>query len=369
MIKRTPAKIKTILLHLFDQRSVQREEIAEFRELVVANSNIEVLQEHNRRQVRPNSKYYLGSGLADELLAAKAECELLVINQDLSPVQQRNLERYLQLTVVPFSELVLNIFAQRARSFEGKLQVELAQLARQSTRLVRGWTHLQRQRGGVGWRGGQGESQLELDRRQIRARIKQLRARLGKVRQQRELNRRGRSALPTVALVGYTNAGKSTLFNRLCRERALVADQLFATLDPLMRRFHLPGVGNVILADTVGFIRRLPHELIEAFLSTLQETAQADLLLHVIDSSDPEHNDKSRAVEQTLAQINADHIPVIKVFNKVDLLDSSPRALYSAGDSVYLSASAGSGIDTLKELITEKLEFAHTPLAVSDQLR
>ena len=356
-ISREQKKTPAILLHLFDQGSVHRNEIGEFRQLILAAENIEIVQEHNRKQAAVNSKYYIGAGLAQELLEGKGDCGVLVINQDLSPVQQRNLERLLDLVVLPFSELVLNIFSERARSFEGKLQVELAQLARQSTRLVRGWTHLQRQRGGLGWRGGQGESQIELDRRQIRQRIKQLKARLEKVKRQRQQGRRGRSALPTVALVGYTNAGKSTLFNKLCRSQTLVADQLFATLDPLLRKFFLQGVGEVILADTVGFIRRLPHELIEAFLSTLQETVEADLLLHLIDVSDPEYLDKSRAVEQTLSEIGADHIPVIKVFNKADLLapDSPPPTPQAGAPSVYLSALVGSGATELRELMAQKL--------------
>ena len=352
----TPEPNPAILLHLYDGRAVQRAEVEEFRELATAAA-IEPQVEFNRRLNRINSKYYIGSGLVEELEAAKEQSKLLVINQDLSPIQQRNLERQLRIDVLSFSELVLNIFSARARSFEGKLQIELAQLKHQATRLVRGWSHLQRQRGGLGWRGGQGETQIEIDRRLIRQRIRSLQQRLEKVKRQRQLGRRARQALPTVALVGYTNAGKSTLFNKLCRSDTLVADKLFATLDPLLRRCHIEGLGAVVIADTVGFIRRLPHELIEAFISTLQETSEADLLLHVVDCSDPDYLAKSRAVEQTLEQIGAADLPRIRIFNKADLLPEAPQHPDNA-DSIYLSALADEGIVRLRALVAAKLAAA-----------
>ncbi len=308
----------------------------------------------------PDAKYFVGSGKAEEIAEqVKAlDAELVLINHELSPSQERNLERLCQCRVVDRSALILDIFAQRARTFEGKLQVELAQLQHLSTRLIRGWTHLERQKGGIGLR-GPGETQLETDRRLVRERIRAINKRLEKVRCSRDQNRQARkkAALPTVSIVGYTNAGKSTLFNVLTGEQIYAADQLFATLDPTMRKLELPGSSDAILADTVGFIRDLPHHLVEAFRATLEETEQADLLLHVIDSSDPQWRDTVDAVEQVLDELNVNHIPVIQVFNKIDMHEGW-RAKKESNDNfckVWISAAANLGIDLLKEVITEQL--------------
>jgi GTP-binding protein HflX len=274
-----------------------------------------------------------------------------VVDAALSPGQERNLEKALECRVLDRSGLILDIFAQRARSFEGKLQVELAQLEHMSTRLVRGWTHLERQKGGIGLR-GPGETQLETDRRLLARRIKTLNDRLDKVLVQRETTRqeRKRGAVPTVALVGYTNAGKSTLFNRLTSADAYAADQLFATLDPTVRRLHLaPGL-EVALADTVGFVRDLPHELVAAFRSTLQEAREADLLLHVIDAADPERAERIRQVNEVLESVGAQALPQIAVYNKIDRTGEAPRAETDADgrvDRIWLSAHSGAGVDLL----------------------
>ena len=312
-----------------------------------------------RKSAEP--RFFVGTGKVEEIKARIAElkADLLVVDAPLSPGQERNLEKALECRVLDRSGLILDIFAQRARSFEGKLQVELAQLQHMSTRLVRGWTHLERQKGGIGLR-GPGETQLETDRRLLARRIKTLNDRLDKVLVQRETTRqeRKRGAVPTVALVGYTNAGKSTLFNRLTAAEAYAADQLFATLDPTVRRLHLaPGL-EVALADTVGFVRDLPHELVAAFRSTLQEAREADLLLHVIDAADPERAERIRQVNEVLASIGAESLPQIAVFNKIDRTGEAPRA--EAGpdgrtDRVWLSAHGGQGIDLLLEALHAQL--------------
>ncbi|HOV58973.1 MAG TPA: GTPase HflX, partial [Rhodanobacteraceae bacterium] len=272
----------------------------------------------------PNPRYYIGSGKAEELKVLKlaSEADLILVNHALSPVQERNLERFAECRVVDRTGLILDIFAQRARSHEGKLQVELAQLKHMATRLVRGWTHLERQRGGAIGLRGPGETQLEIDRRLIGEKIKQLQQRLDKVNTQRETARRARlrNALPLVSLVGYTNAGKSTLFNRLTGAEVYAADQLFATLDPTLRRIEGLPCGPLVLADTVGFIRDLPHDLIAAFKSTLAETRDADLLLHVVDAADPERDQRMADVAAVLAEIGADDVPQVVVFNKIDRL-------------------------------------------------
>lgn len=284
----------------------------------------------NARVERPNPRYFVGEGKAEELRAHRQslEADLILVNHALSPVQERNLEKLTECRVVDRTGLILDIFAQRARSHEGKLQVELAQLKHMSTRLVRGWTHLERQRGGsIGLR-GPGETQLELDRRLLGERVKQLQKRMEKVESQRATARRSRqrNALPVVALVGYTNAGKSTLFNTLTGSGVYAADQLFATLDPTLRRLDGLDCGPVLLADTVGFIRDLPHDLVAAFRSTLAEAREADLLLHVVDASDPERDERIRDVERVLVEIGADDLPQVLVYNKVDLLQAGASA-------------------------------------------
>jgi GTP-binding protein HflX len=292
-------------------------------------------------------------------LVREHEAELVLFNHDLSPSQERNLERELRCRVLDRTGLILDIFAQRARSFEGKLQVELAQLEHLSTRLVRGWTHLERQKGGIGLR-GPGETQLETDRRLLGQRIKQLKRKLDKVRRQRDQGRRTRrrAEVPTVSLVGYTNAGKSTLFNRLTESTVYVADQLFATLDPTLRGIDLGEGQRAVLADTVGFVRDLPHELVEAFRSTLQETREAALLIHVIDVSDTHRRDRIHQVERVVEEIGADEVPQIQVFNKIDLVDEQPRLQRDEAGRpmrVWASAADGRGMDLVIQALRERL--------------
>ena len=310
---------------------------------------------------KPNPATLIGSGKLEEV---KAACEatgadLVLVNHPLSPVQERNLERALERRVVDRTGLILDIFSQRARSAEGKLQVELAQLKHVATRLVRGWTHLERQRGGsIGLR-GPGETQLETDRRLLQKRVDMLQKRLEKVEVQHTQMRRARvrSELPRVALVGYTNAGKSTLFNTLTGADAYAADQLFATLDPTVRRIELAG-GGVVLADTVGFVRDLPHELVAAFRSTLSEAREADLLLHVIDADDPLRDERMAQVDEVLREIGAGDIPQLLVFNKIDRIEGATPRIDQRGEdgiAVWLSARDGLGIDLLREALGEKL--------------
>ncbi len=308
----------------------------------------------------PDPKLFVGSGKAEEVkaMAAAGGAELVIFNHALSPSQERNLERLLECRVVDRNGLILDIFAQRARSFEGKLQVELAQLRHLSTRLVRGWTHLERQKGGIGLR-GPGETQLETDRRLLAKRIAVLRDRIERIDAQRSQGRRARqkAELPTVSLVGYTNAGKSTLFNALTRAGVYQADQLFATLDPTLRRLDLPGRASVILADTVGFINHLPHELVAAFRSTLEETRTADLLLHVIDAAAEVRDRRIADVEGVLAEIGAEDVPRIEIFNKIDLLPGHPPGLdrdaLGRPRRVWVSAATGVGLDLLLAAIAE----------------
>jgi GTP-binding protein HflX len=310
---------------------------------------------------RPNAAILIGTGKLEEVRAAVAAtgADLIIVNHPLSPGQERNLERELKCRVIDRTGLILDIFAQRARSHEGKLQVELAQLRHMATRLVRGWTHLERQRGGsIGLR-GPGETQLETDRRLLQTRLEQLSRRLDKVEVQRTQMRRARvrSELPRVALVGYTNAGKSTLFNALTGAEAYAADQLFATLDPTVRRIELPG-GGVVLADTVGFVRDLPHELVAAFRSTLSEAREADLLLHVVDAADPLRTERIAQVDAVLKEIGASEIPQLLVFNKIDRLeDVAPRhdRFVEERQRVWLSARDGSGLDLLREALGQIL--------------
>ncbi|OOY41881.1 GTPase HflX, partial [Solemya velum gill symbiont] len=315
----------------------------------------------------PDSRTFIGKGKLEELkeLLAMHDGELVIFDHELSPAQERNLEAELSCRVLDRSGLILDIFAQRARSFEGKLQVELAQLKHLSTRLVRGWTHLERQKGGIGLR-GPGETQLETDRRLIGARITRIQKRLDKVDAQRELGRkaRRRADTPTVSLVGYTNAGKSTLFNRLVEADVYAQDQLFATLDPTLRRLELPNNTSLVLADTVGFISRLPHELIAAFKSTLQETIDASLLLHVVDASNPQYQIQVAEVDDVLQQINAETIPQLIVMNKIDRMEEVEPRIERDDEGrpikVWLSAVSGEGINLLIEVLAE--------LAASEQV-
>ncbi len=332
----------------------------EFRELALsAGANI-VGEESLRRSVA-HPKYLLGTGQAERIVEniKDKDVDVVLINHALSPRQERNLEALFNTKVIGRTGLILDIFASRAQTYEGKLQVELAQLQHLSTRLVRGWTHLERQKGGIGLR-GPGETQLETDRRLLSDKINLINKRLEKVATRREQNRRARTReqLPTVALVGYTNAGKSTLFNILSSADVYVQDQLFATLDPTVRNVKIGPIGQVLIADTVGFIQDLPHELVAAFKSTLEETKQADLLLHVIDSSDPLYQKNIAQVVQVLKEIGADTLPRLSVFNKIDISDLPVRTDRDEDDLIcrtYVSAKTGAGIPELKDAIAELL--------------
>jgi GTP-binding protein HflX len=336
------------------------ESVAELR-LLASGAGLDILGEVQGKRSRPDAALFVGSGKADEIaaLVLASEADVVIFNHELSPAQERNLERRLQCRVIDRTSLILDIFARRANSAEGKLQVELAQLQHLSTRLVRGWTHLERQRGGVGMR-GPGEKQLETDRRLLGVRVKALRERLARLGKQRRTQRRSRSRqhVLSVALVGYTNAGKSTLFNALTRAGAYAADQLFATLDTTTRKVYLPKVGEVVLSDTVGFITRLPHDLVAAFRATLEATAEADLLLHVIDSSSPGRERQIEAVEKVLGEIGADAVPQLRVYNKLDLTGVAPgvgRDEYGKLQSVYVSAQTGAGLELLRDALSEIL--------------
>lgn len=343
---------RALLLHVGLQRSCDQDEIEEFQALA-ESAGAEIVAEIETRLQRPSPRLLIGRGKAEEVAQRIAEtgAELLLANKPLSPSQERNLESILKVRVLDRNGLILDIFAQRAMTFEGKIQVELAQLEHLATRLVRGWTHLERQKGGIGLR-GPGETQLESDRRMLNQRIKNLRARLVKVERQREMSRRDRlrGQIPTVALVGYTNAGKTSLFNALSGANSSARDQLFATLDPSVRRMS-HGIGDeVLLADTVGFVRDLPHELVAAFKATLTETREARLLLHVIDASDPHHADRRGQVEEVLESIGAGHVPRIQVYNKIDKASAQPGFEYAVGDGparMRVSAVTGEGLTAL----------------------
>ncbi|MGD9860083.1 GTPase HflX [Marinobacterium iners] len=364
---------RAILVHIELAREADRENPRELEELALS-AGADPVEFLTGSRADPSPKFFLGKGKVEELgnLVREHEAELVIFNHSLSPAQERNLERELQCRVLDRTGLILDIFAQRARTHEGKLQVELAQLEHMSTRLVRGWTHLERQKGGIGLR-GPGETQLETDRRLLRVRIKSILKRLERVRKQREQGRRARkrSEIPTISLVGYTNAGKSTLFNRLTTASVYAADQLFATLDPTLRKIELADVGPAILADTVGFIRHLPHKLVEAFRATLQETTEAGLLLHVIDSYDEERLGHIEQVEAVLEEIGAAEVPVLQVYNKIDQLpDAQPRIDRDENGvpwRVWVSAVSGEGIDLLLAAISERLgeEMFHQKLTLT----
>ena len=336
------------------------EDAAEELVRLAASAGIRRHAEVRGRRQRPDAKFYAGTGKVAEIGQAVAALDAgwVIFNHDLSPAQERNLETELQCRVLDRTELILEIFSQRAQTNEGKLQVELAQLEHLSTRLVRGWTHLERQRGGLGKTGGPGEKQIELDRRYIARRVRVLRDKLDTLRKQRTVQRRARARrdVLSVSLVGYTNAGKSTLFNALAHAKAFEADQLFATLDTTTRRIWLPEAGNVVISDTVGFIRDLPHALVAAFRATLEETVRADLLLHVVDSASPVREEQAAEVDKVLAEIGASDIPQILVWNKADLSGLQPgveRDEYGRIRRVFLSARTGAGLAELRGTIAE----------------
>jgi GTP-binding protein HflX len=359
LIDRAERGDRAVILHP-EFRLTGPDALDEFQELA-RSAGAEAVGVITAPRDRPDARYYVGSGKIEELcdLVEETGADLVLVSQSLSAVQERNIEKACKCRVLDRSTLILDIFAQRAQSYEGKLQVELAQLRHLSTRLVRGWTHLERQKGGIGLR-GPGETQLETDRRLIGVRIRQLRNRLEKVDRQREQSRRQRkrSRAPLVALVGYTNAGKSTLFNAVTGASVGAQDLLFATLDPTVRKIQGMHCGEVLLADTVGFVSDLPHELIAAFRATLQEAREADLLLHVIDVSDPYRMERQHDVETVLESIGADGIPAIRIFNKIDLADQQARVLKDdSGEptAVSISAASGEGVDELLEVISDLL--------------
>ena len=351
---------RAVLVQIAIDGCANEPDLGEFIELVrSAGGDPAAVVRGSRRS--PTAKYFVGKGKLGEIASEveRVEAELVVFNHALSPSQERNLEAFLRCRVIARTGLILDIFAQRARTHEGKLQVELAQLKHISTRLIRGWTHLERQKGGIGLR-GPGETQLETDRRLLRARVSTIESRLDKVRQQRAQNRRARqrAEVPLVSLVGYTNAGKSTLFNAWSESGVYVADQLFATLDPTLARVEIEGLGGVIIADTVGFIADLPHSLVEAFRATLEETLNASLLIHVIDVAADDREFLKTEVELVLDEIGAGDIPQLIVFNKIDLLEREPRMTRDSEgrpDSVSVSAKTGAGLHLLRDAIGERL--------------
>ena len=366
---------KAVVVHVFFSQNRNLEDLSEFQQLA-ESAKVEISQLITTARSVPQAKYFVGEGKAQEIAQAVEihNANVVLVNHSLTPAQTRNLESICQCRVVDRTGLILDIFAQRARSHEGKLQVELAQLKHLATRLVRRKTGLDQQKGAVGLR-GPGETQLETDRRLIKVRISQLQNRLEKVEKQRNQNRqtRKKADIPTISLVGYTNAGKSTLFNQLTQANVYSADQLFATLDPTLRRLSIQDVGTTILADTVGFIRDLPHDLVSAFKSTLQETTEASLLLHVIDCADPRKLENIAAVNDVLTEIKANEVPFLLIYNKIDQLeDIQPHIEYDDQNkpvAVYLSAQSGDGINLLVDAIRERLknEILHFRLTLSSQ--
>jgi len=361
LFDRYKAGEQAILVHLDFPDENAREDLQEF-ELLVSSAGINSLNIITGKRNTPHTKFFVGSGKAEEIAEAVSlyKADVVLFNHALSPSQEKNIEALCECRVVDRTALILDIFAQRARTHEGKLQVELAQLRHMSTRLIRGWTHLERQKGGIGLR-GPGETQLETDRRLLRERMVNIRKRLGKVEKQRQQGRRARTRaeIPTLSLVGYTNAGKSTLFNIITKAGVYTADQLFATLDPTLRKINVEDVGRAILADTVGFIRHLPHDLVAAFKATLTETREAELLLHVIDISDDRRTENIEQVEEVLKEIDAGEVPQLLICNKIDALENiQPRI--DRDDMglpirVWLSAQKGMGIELLFQALAERL--------------
>ncbi len=370
MFERPRSGERAVLVRIGLGGAVDSEDLEEFSQLAASAGATPVVTITGRRQ-RPEPKFYVGSGKADEIRIAACEsaADVVLVDHPLSPSQERNLEKLTGRRVLDRSALILDIFAQRARSHEGKLEVELAQLRHLATRLVRGWTHLERQKGGIGLR-GPGETQLETDRRLLGERVKVLTKRLARIKQQRDTGRRQRVEIPipSVALVGYTNAGKSTLFRALTGADAYVADQLFATLDPLVRRVQLPGGAPIVLADTVGFIRELPHELVAAFQSTLTEAREATLLLHVIDASNPRRDEHIDEVNRVLEEVGAGSLPQIRVYNKIDRLERAPTLEQNEqGDAaqVWVSAAKGQGLDLLLAGVAQRLSRVAVAVRIS----
>jgi GTP-binding protein HflX len=360
MFERPRAGERVVLVRLGLGAAVEPEDLEEFEQLARSAGATPVATITGRR-ARPDPRFFVGSGKAAEIAstARAQQADVILVDHALSPSQERNLEELSGLRVLDRSGLILDIFAQRARSFEGKLEVELAQLKHLASRLVRGWTHLERQKGGIGLR-GPGETQLETDRRLLAARVRSVTRRLERLKQQRETGRSARAEIPVpaVTLVGYTNAGKSTLFRALTGSDVYIADQLFATLDPTVRRLHLPGGALVVLADTVGFIRELPHELIAAFQSTLQEARSAHLLLHVVDASDPRRDEHIEQVDKVLREIGAGEIPQLRVYNKIDRIDVAAhleRDGQGRASAVWIGAAAHTGLEQLRDAIAERL--------------